>query len=373
VLLLLSAVALFGATAGTGGRAWAAALTLGGLLTVVSGVKLARVRPARLAGILVFVVLNLAVLAAFDLVVRAVVLPKKSQNSLYIAHDPFLGWKLRPGFSVTRRTEHYTSTETINSAGFRTPEVPFAKPEGVKRILVLGDSHSEGYTVNDDETWPVRLQHHLAAHLRAEVVSLGIGGWSTDQELLSYIHHGRLYAPDLVLLQTAANDFEFNVLDRYWRGLKPRFRRSGGLLLLEGVPVPDLRNVGFARHPFLRNSAIAMVLDASLSRFAVVRETEEADPREARRVTALLVRDLAGLSRADGARLAMFHATPDDTEADREFRRIAAEQDIPFLDILPAFGGDLGRHRVTRDKHWNREGHEAVARHLAALLLDLLR
>jgi hypothetical protein len=176
-----------------------------------------------------------------------------------------------------------------------------------------------------------------------------------------------------VLLQTAANDFEFNVLDRYWRGLKPRFRRCGDVLLLEGVPVPDLRNVGLARHPFLTKSAIAMVLDASLSRFSVVREAEKADPVEARRVTGLLVRDLAGMVRGDGARIAMFHATPDDDEADREFRRIARVHSIPFLDILPAFEGDLPRYRVTDDKHWNRDGHEAVARFLTPLVLELLR
>src|SRR2546425_17810 len=102
--------------------------------------------------------LNGLLLLALDAVVGAYVLPLRSHNNVFIEHDPWLGWKLRRGLTVVRKERQYTAQETINPVGFRTRPLPFDKPPGVKRILFLGDSHTEGYTVNDAETYPVLVE-----------------------------------------------------------------------------------------------------------------------------------------------------------------------------------------------------------------------
>jgi hypothetical protein len=76
---------------------------------------------------------------------------------------------------------------------------------------------------------------------RIEVINLGVGGYSTDQELLLYQTEGRQYHPDLTILMFHDNDPWFNGKARYgpWRrGYKPLFRLERKTLHLTNTPVP---------------------------------------------------------------------------------------------------------------------------------------
>ena len=257
VQLLLAVTFALGATGG-GNSIWVP-LTAWAVVMVIASARVTAMRDARrFAFTLVSITFGAILLLVCDLVVRIVVLPKRSHNSLYVVHDPYLGWKLRSELSVERNNDSYSSRETINSLGFRSPEVAIAKPTGTKRVLVLGDSHTEGYTVSDGETYPERLQSYLGEEKAVQVISLGVGGYSTDQELLAYIHYGRQYLPDVVVLQFCANDIEFNVHDSYWRGLKPPFssrRRRLALVRRPGTrhaparlsPAPPAQTLGDRR------------------------------------------------------------------------------------------------------------------------------
>src|SRR2546427_65815 len=131
-----------------------------GLLTVAAAYVSFRRQRTHFLYTLVLLGLNGLVLLALDAVVGVYVLPLRSHNNVFIEHDPWLGWKLRRGLTVVRKERQYTAQETINPVGFRTRPLPFDKPPGVKRILFLGDSHTEGYTVNDPETYPVLVEQH---------------------------------------------------------------------------------------------------------------------------------------------------------------------------------------------------------------------
>ncbi|MCK4775175.1 MAG: hypothetical protein KAT30_10335, partial [Candidatus Krumholzibacteria bacterium] len=59
-----------------------------------------------------------------------------------IQFDPYLGWSLEPN-STLRSVDHQHDLDYlihINSLGMREQETPLRKPEGTKRILILGDS-----------------------------------------------------------------------------------------------------------------------------------------------------------------------------------------------------------------------------------------
>lgn len=317
---------------------------------------------------------TVAALAAIDQSIGAWLMTGRSHNSIFLAHDPILGWRLRAGLEVERQFSNYAARERVNARGFRTPERPYAKPPGTKRIVLLGDSHTEAYTVSDEETYAQVLEHALDAPLeaRVEVISLGVGGFSTDQELLAYAIEGRRYEPDLVLLQFCPNDPPFNLLERYWRGLKPRFVRYGEELLLHGVPTPDRRSSGLLNHALLRGSNFARIFEGVFARMALTKAVRDTDEEEAWRVTELLIRDLADMVRQDGARFAVFNSNPDDARADARLRELLARRGIPFVDIAPAFRGDIAAHRVEEDHHWNAEGHRAVASLLAESFLPEL-
>jgi lysophospholipase L1-like esterase len=349
---------------------WAAAAAWLGGMCLAAGVRAAERGTLRRS---LFVLLaNALLLAGADVAVRRLVLPGKSHDNVFIEHDPNLGWKLRAGVRVLHRTERYTALETINAQGFRTPEVECDKPSGVRRVVVLGDSHTEAYTVNDGETWTALLQGMLAREGSVEVIALGAGGWSTDQELLCWLHYGRRYGADLVVLQFCSNDPPFNALDRYWRGSKPRFERHGEQLFLTGVPVPNLRNTGLFSGELLQRSALALLAESILRQLALDRDVRvEADLEEGWRVTELLIRDLARLVRADGARFAAFNAnTRVEPEADRRLRAILAAHGIPYLETDAAYRDDFESYWA--GGHWNRKGQAAVAELLAPQVAALL-
>ncbi len=324
---------------------------------------------ARAKARLLIVGIWIASFVVLDVVIARFVLPKRSHDKIFTQHDPVLGWRLRADFSLERREADYTGRETTNSLGFRTPEIALDAAPGVRRIVILGDSHSEGYTVGDDETLARLLERDLGPNL--EVISLGVGGYSTDQELLSYVEVGRRFRPDLVVLQFCSNDIAFNVADHYWRGNKPRFVRYGELLMLRGVPVPDSKSSGLVPDVLSEHSALFAFLEGQLRQVAIRRAVEEeTDIDEAWHVTELLIRDLRRAVEGDGGRLVCFDVNVNESKTDQALRTILARHDVPYLDITPAYAQDFDGLWVSG--HWNATGQRRVADVLGPMLRTAL-
>jgi hypothetical protein len=98
---------------------------------------------------------------------------------------------------------------TINSIGLRGDEPIRPKTASIYRILVLGDSITLGWGVNDDETFCCQLQQRLnegtpARHV--EVINAGVAGYSTIQEAALLRRLAPELRPDLVLVGFYWND-----------------------------------------------------------------------------------------------------------------------------------------------------------------------
>lgn len=180
-------------------------------------------------------------LAEIAVRVAAGPVPGPSHHQLLCKHDPLLGWSKIPGAQRRYTTREYSIEENINSKGLRAPELPYEKPAGVTRILVLGDSFTEGYTVEFDElfTEVVAERINTPAGPRQQVINAGTGGYSTDQELLFFRSEGHKYRPDLVVLMFVYNDVWYNAKPEYGRGAKPAFELRDGELFLTNTPVPE--------------------------------------------------------------------------------------------------------------------------------------
>jgi hypothetical protein len=102
---------------------------------------------------------------------------------------------------------------TTNARGLRdTRDFAYDKPPGVLRVLAVGDSHTQGYEVAQDETFAAVLERYLRGRGRdAEVLNAGVSGFSNAEELAWLEHEGFRYAPDVVVLGFFANDFEDNL------------------------------------------------------------------------------------------------------------------------------------------------------------------
>jgi len=163
-----------------------------------------------------------------------------NHQQLFVEHDPLLGWRKIPNATGVHETTEYIVEETFNSKGLRGLEYPYAKSNQEFRILILGDSFAEGYTVSFHELFSEVLKRRLAHPTkRIEVINAGTGGYSTDQEALFFSQEGKKYTPDLTILLFYQNDIWYNGQIRYWRGFKPRFEFArNGDLALSAVPVP---------------------------------------------------------------------------------------------------------------------------------------
>jgi hypothetical protein len=76
-----------------------------------------------------------------------------AEHYRFNGYHPLLGYDGLPGV----RGRFHGQTVTHNSQGNRGPEASFAKPAGVRRVVVLGDSQAWGYGVGDDDTIPAQL------------------------------------------------------------------------------------------------------------------------------------------------------------------------------------------------------------------------
>ena len=110
-----------------------------------------------------------------------------------------LTYELIPGLDRQSHGAHVVT----NSEGMRDRERSRAKPAGVRRIAVLGDSFTFGYGVEGDAVWTVVLERLLPG---TEVLNFGVGGYSTQDEAAVLEHKVLDFAPDLVLVAYTLND-----------------------------------------------------------------------------------------------------------------------------------------------------------------------
>jgi lysophospholipase L1-like esterase len=101
----------------------------------------------------------------------------------------------------------------INSHGLRDHERDWPKPEGVYRVLCLGDSIPFGWEVRLEDASPKLLEARLQAggDRPYEVINAGVLGWDLPIELAYLEDIGLQYEPDLVIVAiTVANDIYHN-------------------------------------------------------------------------------------------------------------------------------------------------------------------
>jgi lysophospholipase L1-like esterase len=100
-----------------------------------------------------------------------------------------------------------------NAQGFRDDHnYEYQKPVGLRRVLVLGDSQTQGFEVRQSATFAKLLEQRLRTKvIDAQVLNTGISGFGTAEELMFLEHEGMKYHPDAVVLAFFGNDFDDSV------------------------------------------------------------------------------------------------------------------------------------------------------------------
>lgn len=308
--------------------------------------------------------------------------PTTEGELLQPSEDPRLRFEARPG--ARSRIVYFDSAggvdrevlAEVNAQGFRGRVVSEKKPEGVLRIAAVGDSHTFGTGVRDDEPWPAALERALAARPglpRCEVMNCGVSGFDTE-EVMAWLESRVLpYEPDLVLYALFPNDTGL-------RGLQERPEESEQGFWMKLCTPGRGGTIGWLRG----HSVLADVVASGLYQRLLLRQwstsqkrlfSEDFEGWVRARAAILRGRDAA---RARGARFAVilfpFVLRVDDRmlseDANRALAPFCEREGIPYFDAEPLFYGvDMDRLRANaRDLHAGAEAHRMVGEGVARWL-----
>jgi lysophospholipase L1-like esterase len=322
-------------------------------------------------GLLVNVALSLASALVFLAVLEgAARLLERSRPPKAEVADYIWDWDhmMPGGFYVTKSdAAGWPPWEEFNGDGLRDRTRTREKPEGYRRIAILGDSVTYGAEIRPEEAYPRRLEARYHAERRpVEVMSVALMGWSTRQERIAWQRIARHYRPDQAVLAVCLNDIPelFNNLSRPPRWLARLHEASALVRLAVNAEGREIDNV----------ERLFAEPDAPRVREAMDRFFEE-------------VRALRREVEADGAAFALvvfpfrFQVEPG-APAPVVQQRIAsfcATEGLPCLDLLPSIAG-VGPAAFVDYDHLSPSGAAFVADtlHASGLLVtaeprDLLR
>jgi len=272
--------------------------------------------------------------------------------------SPTRGWTLKPNL---RDIPFRGAIVNSNSRGLRgASEYSQEKPEGITRIVVLGDSFTFGEEVGDRETFSFHLQQLIP---NSEVLNLGIHGYGHDQMLLYLKEEGVRYRPDLVLLGFMPDDMERNVLS-FRDYAKPRFGVTAGRLELLTGPILRPEETRAAE---LWRSKFADLFTMARSRYEWRSGKTSKFTRD---LTFALLDEMKATAESAGARAAfaylpVYGEIPriDDgmTFRERAFFKYCEERRIACPYVQPAF-----RDKAKRGVTFRVEGHWGPLEHLTA-------
>jgi hypothetical protein len=151
--------------------------------------------------ILLLVITLLVATLLAEIILRQIRPVDAGKSGHFRIPHPVFGWVLEPGASFLNPMQESTVSVTYNSRGWRDTEHTEDNQDNVTRLLVLGDSYMDAYSVSAEDATPKQLQQlALDNKNEIEVINLGVGGYGTLQEYLVFRDIGIKYQPDIVLL-----------------------------------------------------------------------------------------------------------------------------------------------------------------------------
>jgi lysophospholipase L1-like esterase len=281
---------------------------------------------------------------------------KYARELKQVATNPLIGHQHRPNSSA-----HLMGVDvSINSKGLRDHDIAYERRPGTQRILMLGDSFTEGWGVAFEDTFAKRVERLYAARgVAAEVINAGVGNYNTVMEVNYFLTEGKLYQPDIIVLNFVFNDAEpvpphprMNPMLRFCYACVFLAGRSDALLR-EASLRPDWKSyyLGLYRE----NSPGWRAARAALESLAAYARTHRAK---------LLVASLPELHELDPYPLQSI------TDL---VRQAAVEDGADFIDILPALKAEPPAQLwvAPSGPHPNSHAHALIAAALFSKLASM--
>lgn len=369
----------------------------------------------------------LALLIILELGLRFLAQPPGFEESArftrdYFQPDPFVGHVHAANFERTLpwpEAEEGHVTFRTNNRGFREDEPTELQSPQPYRVLVFGDSHTDGYVHNRDSFVNVAERMLTRTGPDAELINAGVGVTSLHHQLRLFVKHADLRPDVAIFVVYAGNDYA----EIYGAGFSGDTAENHAALeamrvvqpfaLVEGPrPLDGLHLAHALRETFglldateerdsMRRRIFRTTPGALAQGYLQARILREADAFAAASAgTAFLLEEVAREARNRNIRPA-FLLLPTAVQVERsrrdpEYARIEAffeldasaplmeervRRDVLVLlrarklvhvDLLPHLQAHTGALFYRKDRHLNREGHAIVATALAEMLQRLL-
>jgi hypothetical protein len=295
--------------------------------------------------------------------------------------DDKLGWRHASDASKTFVNEFGENVLVRQNAhGHRGKYRPVARQVGSYRLLVLGDSFTEGVHVGEEELFTAKMEE---AAPDLEVLNAGVGGYGTVQEFLYLANEGLKLNPNLVILMFYPNDLTDNALS-YYPGFGPRPFASfenGRLKVNETListeykkfilPLP-FQNV-LSRYSYLYyflNSRIYQPLFSRKMKELQKSDLDAIDSETRFKIFFAILEKLQAL--LQGGRIPLFvvliptreEVTAGNSETSNSIMEFCQAQQIACLSLLDRFKRETSsgiRSYFAGDIHWTSAGHQIAA------------
>ena len=336
--------------------------------------------------------------------------------------DAIIGKVYCPAAEGAFARGEYSNHLVINSEGMVDKEYPLAKPAGVLRVVLLGDSFTASEYLPEEDKFEGILEHEMSRALKqpVELLNFGISATETWNQLQVFHLRAARYRPDVTLLVFFwGNDIRDNIgqlragspnplLNEYHAPLPRRLmemRKNFNKALWNHSMLYQLVHDGYGN---LAQSIESRFQPDYLRRIDNAIAGEENDAAEGDAdtrsmpltdtdyddddlffwnspgwiVSRKLILRLKSEVEANGSRLVVLHFPPEGLAHStfalpcREFDRFLAQNAIPYVSLFPDYEAfddeELRSHFIPGDGHWTRHGHRFVARRMKAVLQEAL-
>lgn len=322
-------------------------------------------------------------------------------EAMFFKPDPLTGWSHIQDFQsrFANPSEGYDALVTIDRLGLRSNSNNFADQlDGSPEIVILGDSNTAGFEVDDQETFAARLEQMLfESGCKYKVHNAGVRGYGTDQSYWHLLQLKRSIDPEFTIYMFTFNDLMDNRTIKRLRKIygKPAYayerdhlelikpkssqldrayyayieNRPDGYQLIEGSSQGHLIDIGFFVKENLALSNLVLPLYYEYFDPRVDLESNDTDQIQ---MDLQVLKELLLMMKAKSKNFLLMEFPT----AQTDFRLSSAidldQLGIDYIDLYPYFSPPVDQYRWETDVHWNKLGHQTAARALFSELHETL-
>lgn len=356
--------------------------------------------------------LLIVILIVPEILLRALGFHGENDKREFIRYDEKLGWSLIPNKDATDTGFEWSIKYHINEDGIREKSNIGNKAKDRYRILILGDSFTEGYGIHQDKRFSYLTETicNRSGRKRVEIINAGIRGYNLTQYYILLQQLNPKYKPDLVIIAATSGDLDVvnnkmlmdaDVVYQYY---KPYYNLENGGLALKGIPppMPDislLRNdkleflktlprkhsalYNFLRiisdnNAFLKKTGVLLRLKKNTSKYLELENDEysgeamRANKEINEEVSSAIIKEIVNMLGSGGSRLLVFLVADDRYGTDTSFyRKLNTKLGFfygDFSELCEEYRRDKKKYCFRFDKHFNEKGNALIAKTLADFL-----